>query len=125
MLSHNHYLLLPVCLAVLVASSGCSSTNPQVTSDMAVSSAAVDNAAGAGGGQYAPMEMQAAREKMARAHKAMEERDFVLAGGLANQAQADAKLAQSKAGSAKAQLAADALQEDIRVLHEELRRANR
>ena len=43
---------------------------------------------------------------------------------LATQAQADAKLAQSKANSAKAQTAADALQDDIRVLREELNRAN-
>ena len=39
---------------------------------------------------------------------------------LANQAQADAKLAQSKASSVKAQAAADVLQDDIRVLREEL-----
>ena len=46
------------------------------------------------------------------------------ADDLANQAQVDAKLAQSKADSAKAQLAANALQEDIRVLREELNRAS-
>ena len=41
---------------------------------------------------------------------------------LANQAQVDAKLAQSKASSVKAQAAADVLQDDIRVLREELDR---
>jgi hypothetical protein len=45
-----------------------------------------------------------------------------LAVDLAGQAQADAKLAQGKADSAKAQAAADALQDDIRVLREELNR---
>jgi hypothetical protein len=51
-------------------------------------------------------------------------KDYKRADDLANQAQVDAKLAQSKADSAKAQLAANALQEDIRVLREELNRAS-
>jgi hypothetical protein len=54
----------------------------------------------------------------------MTAKNFKLADDLANQAQADAKLAQSKADSTKAQLAAGALQDDIRVLREELSRAN-
>jgi len=41
------------------------------------------------------------------------------------QAQVDAKLAQGKADSAKAKTAADALQDDIRVLREELERASK
>jgi hypothetical protein len=49
-------------------------------------------------------------------------KDYKLARDMANQAQADAKLAQGKADSAKAQAAADALQEDIRVMREELER---
>jgi hypothetical protein len=69
--------------------------------------------------------MKAAREKMALANKAMAAKDYKLAIELANQAQADAKLAQGKANSAKAQMAADALQDDIRVLREELERANK
>jgi hypothetical protein len=92
------------------------------TVDVAVSKAAVENAVGAGGAQFAPVEMTAAREKLALANKAMAAKDYKLARDLANQAQVDAKLAQGKADSAKAQAAADALQEDIRVLHEELER---
>jgi hypothetical protein len=69
--------------------------------------------------------MRAAREKMALANKAMGAKDYKRAIDLAGQAQADAKLAQSKANSAKAQLAADALQDDIRVLREELERSSK
>ena len=50
--------------------------------------------------------------------------DYRTAQDLAQQAQADAKLAQSKASSAKATEAANKLQDDIRVLREELDRAN-
>lgn len=108
--------------AALVLTVGCSSLKTPATADVAVSNAAVANAAGAGGAQYAPLEMTAAREKLALANKAMLAKDYKLAIEMANQAQADAKLAQSKASSVKAQAAADVLQDDIRVLREELNR---
>lgn len=108
--------------AALVLAVGCSSLKTPATADVAVSNAAVANAAGAGGAQYAPLEMTAAREKLALANQAMVAKDYKLAIELANQAQADAKLAQSKASSVKAQAAADVLQDDIRVLREELDR---
>jgi hypothetical protein len=69
--------------------------------------------------------MMAARDKMALANKAMAAKDYKLAIDLAAQAQADATLARSKANSARAQTAADALQDDIRVLREELERNNK
>lgn len=109
--------------AALTLAVGCTSLKTPATADVAVSKAAVANAAGAGGAQYAPLEMDAAREKLALANKAMLAKDYKLAIELANQAQADAKLAQSKASSVKAQAAADVLQDDIRVLREELDRA--
>ena len=119
------YALMALCGAALILSVGCSSLKTPATADVAVSRAAVDNAAGAGGTQFAPMEMAAAREKMARANKAMADKDYKLAMDLAAQAQADAKLAQSKANSTKAQAAADALQDDINVLRSELERTNK
>ncbi|HOE42199.1 MAG TPA: DUF4398 domain-containing protein [Rhodoferax sp.] len=114
-------------MAVLVGAAatlmlGCSSLKTPATADVAVSKAAVDNAAGAGAAQYAPVELMAARDKLALANKAMSVKDYKLARDMAAQAQADAKLAQSKANSAKAQAAADAVQDDIRVLREELER---
>jgi hypothetical protein len=85
----------------------------------------VTDAVAAGGSQFAPVEMNAARDKIARANKAMAAKDYKLARSLAIEAQADAKLAQSKANSTKAQQASDALQDDIRVLNEELDRAGK
>jgi hypothetical protein len=69
--------------------------------------------------------MASAREKMVRANQAMADQDYPQARELAAQAQADAKLAQGKASSAKAQTAADALQDDIRVLRDELDRTGK
>ncbi|WP_460530944.1 DUF4398 domain-containing protein [Chitinimonas naiadis] len=125
MSSNSTRWLNVVCGGAVVLIVGCASQKAPATAEVAVSAAAVENAAGAGGTQYAPVEMSLAREKMQRAQKAMLDKDYKLAGDLANQAQADAKLAQSKATSAKAQIAADALQDDIRVLREELDRSSK
>lgn len=111
-----------LCSAAAILMVGCTSLKTPATADVAVSKAAVENAAGAGGAQFAPVEMTAAREKLALANKAMAVKDYKLARDMASQAQVDAKLAQGKADSAKAQAAADALQDDIRVLREELER---
>lgn len=108
--------------ALCLALAACSSLETPATADVAVSKAAVDNAATAGGAQYAPDEMRTAREKLARANQALAAKDYAMAVDLAAQAQADAKLAQSKANSSKAQAAAAALQDDIRVLREEIER---
>jgi uncharacterized protein YqfA (UPF0365 family) len=114
-----------LCGAAMVLTVGCSSLKTPATADVAVSKAAVENAADAGGTKFAPVEMNSAREKLALANKAMAAKNYKLAVDLANQAQADAKLAQGKANSAKAQAAADALQEDIRVMREELDRSSK
>jgi hypothetical protein len=125
MTRHSTYWISVLCGAAVVLTVGCSSLKTPATSDVAVSKAAVDNAVSAGGAEFAPVEMSSAREKMALANKAMAAKNYKLAIDLASQAQADAKLAQGKANSAKAQAAADALQDDIRVLREELERNNK
>lgn len=114
-----------LCTATVLGTYGCTSMKTPATADVAVSKAAVDNAAGADGGEYAPVEMRLAREKLALANKALAAKDYELASQLANEARADAKLAQGKANSAKAQAAASALESDIRVLDEELQRSRK
>ena len=118
-------LALLLCCVALALTAGCASQKTPATADVAVSKAAVDNAVGAGGAEFAPVEMNAAREKMALANKAMADKDYSKARDLATQAEADAKLAQGKANSAKAQATADALQDNVRVLREELDRASK
>ena len=125
MTTNTRYFAAALVGMALAITAGCSSLKTPATADVAVSKAAVDNAAGAGGAEFAPAEMMAARDKMALANKAMAAKDYKLAIDLAAQAQTDATLARSKANSAKAQTAADALQDDIRVLREELERNNK
>jgi N-acyl-D-aspartate/D-glutamate deacylase len=114
-----------LCCAAVLALSACSSTQKApAAADVAVSRNAVENAVSAGAAELAPAEITAARSKMLRANAALAAKDYKLARELAVQAQADAKLAQSKANSAKATAAANALDDDLRVLRQEVDRAN-
>src|SRR5438874_13033006 len=94
------------------------------TAAVAVSHNAVDNAVSSGAPELAPVELTSARDKMMRANQALAAKDYKTARQLAMEAQADAKLAQSKADSAKATAAADQLDADVRALREQVDRAN-
>ncbi len=111
--------------SALLLTAACTSLKTPATADVAVSNAAIDSAAGAGGAEFAPAEMKSAREKMILANQALAAKDYKRAIELADQAQVDAKLAQGKANSTKAQMVSDTLQEDIRILRAELERANK
>ncbi|MGX4643548.1 DUF4398 domain-containing protein [Massilia sp. SYSU DXS3249] len=111
-------------VAAVLALSACASQKAPATADVAVSRNAVANAVQAGAAELAPAEITAARAKMMRANEALAAKDYKLARELAMQAQADAQLAQSKAASAKATAASNALNEDLRVLRQEVERAN-
>ena len=110
-----------MAVAAAMFMAGCASTSAP-TEQMAVSKAAVSNAMSAGGNQFAPVQFKSALDKMDAAEKAMAEKNYELALRLAEQAEVDAKLAAEMARSAKAQKAADELQEDIRVLRQEIDR---
>lgn len=107
------------CAVALVA--GCASVPPP-TEQMAVSKSAIANAVSAGGSEYASVEMRSAQDKMDRANRAMGKEDYEDARRLAEEAQADARLAEKKAQSAKAEKAASVTQDDIRVLRDEMNR---
>lgn len=110
--------------ALVLGISACASNKTPATADVAVSREAVAAATSAGAADLAPAEMQSARDKLMRANQALAAKDYKTAQDLATQASADAQLAQSKANSAKATTAADELQKNIRLLREEVARAN-
>jgi N-acyl-D-aspartate/D-glutamate deacylase len=112
-------------VAMMMALAACSSTQKApAAADVAVSRNALENAVSAGAGELAPDETTAARSKMLQANQALAAKNYKLARELAVQAEADAKLAQSKANSAKATAAANALNDELRVLRQEVDRAN-
>jgi hypothetical protein len=116
---------LLACGAMALLLAAC--TSPQkapATADVAVSRNAVQNAVAAGAPELAPEEITNARQKMLMANQALAAKDYKRARQLAMEAQADAQLAQSRATSAKATAASDALNADLRVLRDEVERAN-
>lgn len=119
--SRQMMLMAGVTVISTIFIAGCASI-PAPTEQMAVSRAAVNNALSAGGNEFAPLQLKSAMEKMDAAERAMTDENYVLARQLAEQAQLDAKLAGTMARSIKAQKAADALQEDSRVLRQEIDR---
>ena len=113
---------VPVLLAggvLLVA--GCAST-PAPTAQLAVSKAAVEHASSAGTTEFAPVELQSAKDKLARAEKVMAQEHYELARQLAEEAQADARLAEAKSETAQAQKAAQDSQAASRALRQEINR---
>ena len=114
-----HGIGVSVAGAVFIA--GCASI-PAPTEQIAVSKDAVTNATSAGGNEYAPVSLKSAMDKMDAAQRAMAEKDYLRARNLAEEAQVDAQLAAVTARSAKAQKAVRELQEDNRVLRQEIDR---
>ncbi len=110
---------LSMAATALVA--GCASA-PAPIEQMAVTRAAISNASSAEADKFAPAQLKSAIEKMDFAERAMIQKDYARARQLAEQAQVDAQLANATAHTAKAQKAADEVQEDHRVLREELDR---
>jgi hypothetical protein len=110
--------------AVLLLASCASPQKTPATAEVAVSRNAVQNAVSAGAPELAPDEITAARQKMLMANQALAAKDYKRARQLALEAQADAQLAQSKANSAKASAMSNQLNNDLRVLREEVDRAN-
>lgn len=98
--------------AVLSASLGlaaCASDVPPPTAQLGASTQAVLTAERAGALQYAPVELQAARDKLAAADQAMRADERTRARHLAEQAQVDAELATVRSQRAVAQQAAGAV----------------
>lgn len=115
---------LPLLSLIIVSGifiSACA-TNPPPVELIAVSKAAVNDANVAGANELAPIQYKSAMDKMSAAEVAMASKDYPLAQQLAEQAQVDAKLATAMARAAKAKKAADALQEDTRILNQEIGR---
>lgn len=107
--------------ALAAAVAGCA-TVPAPTEQLAVSRAAVADAVGAGGGEYASTDLRNAQVKLERADRAMGAQDYALARSLAEEAEVDARLAATTARSVKAQRAVDEVYASIRALQDELNR---
>ena len=116
--------LAPGIVAVAALALAACSSVPPPREQMAVSKAAVERASGPAGSDAA-VELSLARDKLERANLAMGREDYLQAGRLAEEAEADANLAEAKARSIRAAGALQEVRESIRVLREEMSRRAR
>lgn len=112
-------VLAAVTTLAVLAIAGCASSGDLPREQMAVARAAVDRAAGPAGAD-APVEVSQAREKLERATAAVARKDYDVARRLAEQAEADANLAEAKSHSVRSDRALREVREGIRQLREEM-----
>lgn len=106
-------------LAVAAIAAGCASA-PIPEAQLALGRGAINEAMTAGATESAPLELQQARDKMARADAAVGAKNYEQAARLAEEAEVDARLAAAKARTAQAKLAALEIQKSLRTLRENL-----
>ena len=107
---------------VLATLAACSSTPPP-TAQMAVSQSTVQRVSTAPNvSARAPVELQQARDKWAQAQKAMTDKDYVAARRLAEDAEAAARVAETKADAEENAANLSEVQRSINSLQTELNR---
>ena len=110
-----------VAAMAILTLAGCASSGDLPREQMAVARSAVDRAAGPAGAD-APVEVSQARDKLERANAAVARKDYDEARRLAEQAEADANLAEAKSHSVRSDRALGEVREGIRQLREEISR---
>ncbi|MDP2987924.1 DUF4398 domain-containing protein [Hydrogenophaga sp.] len=101
----------------------CATKIAAPTQELALSRAAIEAAARAGAAELAPTELNIARQKQVMADTAMTQEQYDRALLLSNEVQVEARLAEAKARSTRANRAAGEIREDGRVLRQEINRA--
>ena len=100
----------------------CSSLPPPVE-QMAVTRTTVARVSAAPSAvDAAPVELSQARDKLSRAERAMNDKDYVTARRLSAEAEADATVAESRASAMRGERALKEIRDSIRSLQDEINR---
>ena len=113
---------ITACVATALGLAACAST-PIPNEKIAVAKASVQSAEQSGAPELAPVEMAAARDKLARAEKAAADRDAQPATKLAEQANVDARLAEATAQQQRSHKAAMEFDASMQALRSESMRS--
>jgi len=113
-----------VSAALLLGACATRMNSPPVE-EMTTARAAITQAEAAGAGQLAPVELLAARDKLVKADAAIREEKYDQARRLAEQAAADAQLAERKARADRARMTAAELERSNAALQREVDRPAR
>ncbi len=110
------------CCIALLSLSGCAST-PEPVAEIATARAAVSAVEDVDVQRLAPVQLDRAKTKLARAEEALDDRNYDEARRLAEESLADARLARAQADALSAQRSASELEQSIEVLRSEIDRA--
>lgn len=118
----GHFLKLASVFTAAVTLAACSSLPPPVE-QMAVTRTTVERVSSAPNAvDAAPVELSQARDKLARAERAMNDKDYVTARRLGAEAEADARVAESRASAMRGERALKEVRDSIRSLQDEINR---
>ena len=112
-----------VIAAAVLTVAGCAST-PIPNEKIAVAKASVQRAEQTGAPEFAPVELAAARDKLSRAEKSAAAREAQPATMLAEQANADAQLAEATAMQQRSHKAATEFDASMQALSQESMRSS-
>jgi hypothetical protein len=114
---------LAAVVATVVALAACASS-PIADEKIAVAKASLQRAEASGAPEFAPVELAAARDKLARAEKANADRNLQPANTLAEQANVDAELAEATAQEQRSHKAAMEFDASMLALRQESMRSS-
>jgi hypothetical protein len=112
-----------VCAVAILSLVACAST-PIPNEKIAVAKASVQRAEQSGAPEFAPVELAAARDKLSRAEKSAAAREAQPATMLAEQANADAQLAEATALQQRSHKAATEFDASMAALRQESMRSS-
>ena len=106
----------------LFFAAACASTPPAPTANLQAAQQAIANAERVDAATHAAAELGEARVKLSTAQKAVEEKDMLTAGRLADEAFVDAELAAARSDAAKANAVNQDMRHSTATLVEEMQR---
>lgn len=124
-LSTRRILAASGAAGIAVLLGACASKGAPPVAELTNARASIAQAESAGAQKSAPVDLLAARDKLGKAEMASRDERYSAARQLAEQAEADAEVAERKSRAAKAEAAAAELTRANEVLRKELERKSR
>jgi Domain of unknown function (DUF4398) len=111
-------------LALIAVTLAAGASNPLADENIAVAKASVQRAESSGAPEFAPVELAAAHDKLARAEKSNADHNHQAAAMLAEQANVDAELAEATAQQQRSHKAATEFDASMQALRQESLRSS-
>ncbi len=119
--NHVYHIICMLALIGMAGTSGCAGEGKALSQQIANTEKSIVAARDEDASICAPLELKLANDKLQAAKAATDKREYDQARNLVEEAQADADLARSKAGSAKAQQ----LRDGIKALLKEIEKGQK